>query len=509
MILPVLIASLAALLPQDARAWGEALTLYQKYSTSRDPLERCSAVDGLGSAVFDKVERPCLQLVMAVLRAEIAREGNAGRNEEKVAGSVLEACLRSLKKLGTKEALAELLKTARAKGENLRVRAWSLWALGARGEWKDLAELAEDKQPIVQIAAVDALAERAAPGQHDLFLKLLAEDRTWEVKLAALRGLEKSADEKLIEPLVEGLGKIRGEQGRLKDPLIAILKKLLDVDLDSDDPNAWRAAISAKKSGDKIPAGTTMVQPTEFYGLKTRSTRLVFILDRTGSMAAPATEPERTVFKLPPEASGDLKESKEEKFGREESSKIQRKWEAVKAVTRMDVVRKEFINTIYVLSPKVHFNVVWFEATPSPWRQELVPATWLNKLDCLREADKLVASGGTNAWDAIELGLRMLEQPQRPGVISVDKKAHYATAIGGPDTIYFMTDGKPTIGRIVQPDDLMAEIKKVNRLRKLTLHAICVGEAEPGQEQAPDAPDPVFLKKLAESTGGEFVHIKK
>jgi hypothetical protein len=49
----------------------------------------------------------------------------------------------------------------------------------------------------------------------------------------------------------------------------------------------------------------------------------------------------------------------------------------------------------------------------------------------------------------------------------------------------------------------------VNALRRLTIHAICVGEAEPGQEDAPDAPDPVFLRRLAEDSGGEFVHIKK
>ena len=88
-------------------------------------------------------------------------QGPGGKTEERVGGTVLDACLAAFRRLQSKDSLADLLKVARAKAENPRVRAWHLWALGSRADAADLAELLEDKQPLVQIAAADALADGA------------------------------------------------------------------------------------------------------------------------------------------------------------------------------------------------------------------------------------------------------------------------------------------------------------------------------------------------------------
>jgi len=331
------------------------------------------------------------------------------------------------------------------------------------------------------------------------------------VKWLALKGLEKGADQKAIEPLIDSLAKCKADEGRLKDQYIRVLKKLLESDLETDDPNAWKAAWTAKKSGTDVAPGATMVEPTSFYGLKTRSTRLIFLLDRTGSMDAPGSEPERSPYKLPPEATGSEKEPPQEKAARDECTKYMKKWQALTAKTRIEVAKKEIISTIYVLRPAVHFNVVWYEATPSPWKQELVPATWTNKLEAIQAADKITASGGTNIWDALEMAYKMLEVPQPKQAVSpvvLDKKAPYATSTNGVDTIFLMTDGKPNTGRINVPDDILSELKKVNRLRKVTIHTICVGDIPPCGATT-DSPYPVFLKKIADQNNGDFVHIKK
>lgn len=497
---------------QDNRAWLEALAYYQRCSASKDSTERKQAVDGLGKSTSEKHDKMCFQLVSAVLRAELAKEGANGRTEEKISGDVLEACVAAYRRITHKDALAELIKVAKIKAESPRVRAYSLWGLFDRGDTKEITELVEDKNPMVQIAAMDCLAEREDATLSPLFLRLLTETRTWEVKWLALKGLDKNADEKAIEPLIEGLSKCRGQEGRLKDEYIRILKRLLDTEIDSDDPNAWKSAWTAKKAGTALAPGATMVDPTQFYGLKTRSTRLVFLLDRTGSMAEPASEPERAPYKLPPEASGAEKEHPQERAARDECNRIMTKWNLLTARTRIDVAKKELISTVYVLRPAVHFNVIWYEATPSPWKQELVPATWTNKLDAIQTADKITPSGGTNIWDALELGFKMLEVPIPRAVtnpIAIDKKANYATATNGVDTMFLMTDGKPNTGRIDKAEDILIELRKVNRLRKVTLHTICVGEVLPGAAASADSPDPVFLKKMAEQNNGEFVHIKK
>lgn len=497
----------------DAKAWAEALAYYQRYSTSRDPVERKQAAEAVGEATSEKHDKLAWQLITTVLRAELAKEGQNGRTEEKISGEVLEGCLKAIRKLTSKDVLAEMTKVAKQKNENPRMRAYAIWGMESRSDLKDVTELVEDKSPIVQIAAVDVLAERADAASNPVFLRLLSESRTWEVKWLALKGLEKGGDEKVIEPLIESLGKCHADEGRLKDLYIRILKKLLDVEIETDDPNAWKAAWTAKKSGTDVQPGTTMVEPTQFYGLKTRSTRLVFLLDRTGSMEAPASEPERSPYKLPPEAVGNDKEPPAEKLSREECTKMMKKWLGITARTRIEVAKKEIISTIYVLRPVVHFNVVWYESTPTPWKQELVPATWVNKLDAMTAADKINASGGTNIWDALELGMKFLEIPtggkqQAANIVSLDRKANYATSTNGADTIFLMTDGRPTVGRIDKPDDILAELKKVNRLRKITIHTICVGEVPPGGP-TPDSPDPAFLKKISDQNNGEFVHIKK
>ncbi len=492
---------------QDPQGWAQAVARFQKQSGSRDPVDRASAVRALGSATYEKTDKLCWSLVSAMLRQELSKEGPGGRTEEKVSGDVLLACLGALRRLASKEAVAEMTRTARAKGENPRVRCYAIWGLATSGDLKDLTELVEDRLVMVSLAAVDALAERGDAASLPLLLKLLSEDRTWEIKLQALRGVEKAGTDNEVEALIAGLGKCRADEGRLKDQLIRTLQKLTGVEIQSDDPNAWMAAWTAKKDGKEPAEGQTIAEPTEFYGLKTRSTRLVFVLDRTGSMMAPGSEPARSVFKLPPEAVGNEKEAPQEKAARDECGKIQKRWADKKAATRMDVAKKELINTVYVLHPKVHFNVVWYESVPKPWKPELVPASWLNKLDCLKETERLEASGPTNIWDALELAFKMLETGPKRDVVALDKKANYATSLGGADTFFLMTDGQPNEGRVQDPAEILAELRKVNQLRKVTLHTVCVGDPVGGDPKA--SPDPVFLRKLAEENGGDFVHIQK
>ena len=496
---------------KDAKAWAEALAYYQRYSASRDSVDRRQAADALGDATTEKHDKLCWQLVSALLRQELAKEGQNGRTEEKISGDVLESCLRAFRKITNKDVIEEMMKVAKIKGENPRIRAYALWGVFEKADVRELSELVEDKSPIVQIAAMDCLAEKADAASTPLFLRVLSENRTWEVKWMALKGLEKGGDEKAIEPLIESLGKCRADEGRLKDQYIRILKKLLDSELESDDPNAWKSAWTAKKAGTEMAPGTTLADPTTFYGLKTRSTRLVFLLDRTGSMAETGSEPERSPYKLPPEAAGNDKEPPQEKGSRDECTKILKKWTALSAHTRIDVAKKEIISTIYVLRPIVHFNVIWYESTPTPWKQELVPATWVNKLDAIQTADRITASGGTNIWDAVEMGFKMLELAQgksQVNPVTIDRKANYATSTNGVDTMFLMTDGKPNTGRIDKVDDILMELRKVNRLRKVTVHTICVGDVPPGGATA-DSPDPAFLKKIADQNNGEFVHIKK
>ena len=108
--------------------------------------------------------------------------------------------------------------------------------------------------------------ERGDASSQPLFLRVLSEPRTWEVKWAALTGLEKKADESAVEPLIESLSRCRVDEGRLKDLYVRILQKLLKSELDTDDANAWRAAWQAKKAGTESAPGITIADMTQSAG---------------------------------------------------------------------------------------------------------------------------------------------------------------------------------------------------------------------------------------------------
>jgi len=286
--------TLCLALAQDAKKWAEASAYFQKFAGSKDAGDRAAAVKTLGEATSEKTDKITWQLLSAQLRQELERDKD-GKNEDRVSGVVLEACVDALRKLAQKDAVEMMAKAARNKADNPRFRAYLAWALSAHGDLKDLLELADDKSPLVQTAAIDSLADREGKGAVDLFFKVLRDDkRSWEMKIAALRGIDRAGDEKVVDLLIEGLGKVKLDEGRLKDDYVRILKRMVGADFESDDPNVWKVAWTAKKAGKdpEKPDGGTIAMPTEFFGLKTKSTRIVFVLDHTGSMASPMkTEP--------------------------------------------------------------------------------------------------------------------------------------------------------------------------------------------------------------------------
>jgi hypothetical protein len=93
---------------------------------ARRPSRKQSA-DRLGEATSEKHDKTCWQLVLVLLRAELAREGPGGKTEEKVSGEVIESCLNAFRKIATRMWLADMLKLARAKAEIPRLRAYAVW----------------------------------------------------------------------------------------------------------------------------------------------------------------------------------------------------------------------------------------------------------------------------------------------------------------------------------------------------------------------------------------------
>ena len=64
------------------------------------------------------------------------------------------------------------------------------------------------------------------------------------------------------------------------------------------------------------------------------------------------------------------------------------------------------------------------------------------------------------------------------------------------DTVFFLSDGRPTTGKIVDIEDIVNEVLVLNDRYRIVFHTIAIGEFQKN-----------FLKTLAERNGGVFVDL--
>ena len=84
--------------------------------------------------------------------------------------------------------------------------------------------------------------------------------------------------------------------------------------------------------------------------------------------------------------------------------------------------------------------------------------------------------------------------PKRASISGYDKKV--ARSKRPLDTIYFLSDGRPSVGKLIDPTEILAEVRKQNELFRIVIHAIAIGDS--GSYKG-------FLEQLAQENGGVFV----
>jgi uncharacterized spore protein YtfJ len=544
---------------QDQGAWREAKIGLDKVRSSPDtpPVERAAAVKAAANARFPEVDREAAESVYAVLEAEIARRGD----ERNVSADVLDACLDVFRKLNHEEATKFLIKKAK-EGPNWRVRYYVILGLANHPGGAVTPALMElvyngkkpQSEPHLATASVDALAERKDPIALDIFHRALIEkDFPWEARLGALRGIARLGDKSSIDVLIDALKVIPNEQGRLKSTLIEVLQQMTGLSLATGDWEAWKSAWSGKATEAKGKGGGTQVsapvRPVDFFGLKSKSTKIVFVLDLSGSMTQKASDlpepknPKNAPPAKPPEgpeiSSGGGKTGAKpvknpdpldpardldsnEQAAMQQAKSIYDSWMAKSCTTRIELLKKQVIKTLYGLDHRVWFGMVYYSTDVKDWKNQLIAGTWVNKVEAMRSIEGLQAAGATNTGDALlDHALKMVSTPTPKGKYDGPPVAqpggNHVEVISGPDTIYLLTDGEPNAGRYAAggaPADLathtknaiMNELRKIVALRKVTIHTICIGDPGAGPN-AMDAVDPTWLKSIADLTGGSFVHV--
>jgi hypothetical protein len=373
--------------------------------------------------------------------------------------------------------------------------ARALQAIGQAGTAGLLAKLIVDKEPQVRLAALDAIA---ALQQRDLApaVVVLLQDTEWQVQTAAIAAVAQLRPQEAVQPLIDLMRKT----GRLRTECADALFRITGFDFGVD-PERWQEQWNQLMSiqGWRIPTEEELKKKAEsrkkydaFYGKKenvntfakipTTSTNVLFIIDVSGSMDDLVVETEK------------FREYRDRK--------------------RFTIVQTELLNTIDALTADTNFDILAFATDIDPWKKRLVPANvvnrdaakaWIRGLRPLggNESQDLaaaglggsanLAAGKTNTLKALLYAFGIdPEHPPKAAVTGFDK-----TALKRPlDTVYFLSDGRPSVGKLIEPQEILHEVRRHNEVFRMVVHTIAIGDFQKD-----------FLKQLAEENGGVFVDL--
>jgi HEAT repeat protein len=358
-----------------------------------------------------------------------------------------------------------------------------------------LAPLCRDGEPAVRAEAIERLTAFKSPLVVAPAIALLG-DSVWQVRLAAIRAMRQVRRTESVAPLV---ARMQVEEGRLVEEIALALRNLTGREFGMDPP-MWKQFLAEEGQGYQIPTeaglqfllgkrdlstgkSTWKVENAQvgavFGGIETTSRSIIFIIDQSGSMEAEVVNRERY------------------KDG------------GYPSMMRIDIVKTELQRTIERLEPNVNFNILAFATELNQWKKNLVAANLINKTAAKEWIGRLEAIGGNSKSDLVEAGLGGAAN------ISAGKTNTYGALMWslnamGPrtkdpfsknyqiaaDTVFFLSDGRPTVGDFVEPDDILREFLEANELRQVVLHTLAIGEFEKD-----------FMKSLAEKSGGVFVDL--
>ena len=378
---------------------------------------------------------------------EFARLEGLLESASLAAAKVLEALDEEPMRAGV-ETLASSWLGEKALPENQLLFVDSVWASADPEVGKRLHRLfANASAPnATRIAALTALADREDARVQDVCLPLLTRpiDESALIKAAVLI-LQRLHRRASIEPLIEFLGR-----EDLEDLRTTGHEALRSLTGETHGPYKVSWAPWWKEHQDKfqmppqpvIKAGADSEGDGDaFYGIKSFSKRVLFIIDMSGSMD---------------KASG--------------KNKNRTKW---------DVAKEQLKGFIFGLDKDAVFNVILFNHSVVRWQAKVQEATEAKKRSFARWLDGRTPIGGTNIFDSLELGFAV---------------AHNVTGRPIVDTVYFLTDGRPTAGKVQDPKMILKRIRKWNKTTQMRIHAVGIG----------DEHDKEFMRELANIGGGEY-----
>lgn len=408
------------------------------------------------------------------LKLEPARERLqklVSHSAKRVAGASLEA----LQKIGAGGSAAEIAAAIeKRKGNDYAFRMQAMDSLAALGTPEALEMVlgyAKGSDPELRAIAIGSL--RKFEGKTRAMEGLLAalSDPDEAIRANALWGLAGFRDKAMVGPLIHLLE----NDERLRVQALEMLVKLTGQNMDlvaADWKKWWEVAEPKFELPDPKAKGTTRVKAREFsyFGLEVSSKKIAFLVDASKSM-----DEQVPVKLVKGKDSGEAKgggTSVGGSGGGNGGGRIRIK--DGKAM-KIEILKRELVNVIGKLPGDTQVNIVTFHREFTPWQSQLQPIAGAGRGRALEFVKGIETRNGTNVFDTLEFAL-------------ADKRV---------DTIYLLSDGLPTAGRLLDLPSITREVQALNRRRGVAIHCIAFGE------------ESKLLEAIAKENGGQYRFVDK
>lgn len=393
-----------------------------------------------GLALPDPVQRGVVIRLLAGMSGSEITEALLRLSRAKEA-AVARAAIRALARRED-PAVARRLAELAAKGpEALREEAFVALHRQRKDDpaWRDeLRRMARSANAARRTLALDLLAEL---GDTEILERVWKDftHRAWPVRAAAYDYCRKVRDARSVPRLIERLDQ---EEGRLREDVLDALQALTGLRFASAERwrRWWREsganfALRPPPEEDEVTRRRSGGTTITYYDLPVVSRRVAFVVDHSGSMSQPM---------------------------------------GTGGVTRLETAKRQLRDVVRRLTSEHRFELIFFASRVKPVFGRLTKADAKAKKKAAAAVDALRARGGTNIHDALA---RAFEDPD-------------------VDTIYLLSDGYPSAGRVRDPEALAAAVERWNRTRRIRIHTIAVGSTSP------------LLERLARSSGGRTIHVR-
>ena len=329
-------------------------------------------------------------------------------------------------------------------------------------------QLAGERDPLVRAELIDALAVQ---GDREITAALMERhlvDANWYVKSRAAAALARLRVAAAIPVLI---ARLELEEGRLRSDIGGALTSLTGQDFKGN-LTLWQRWWQENGDGFEVPDEPTPQALLEtaresagmtFFGIRSESRRVLFVLDVSGSME----------FSMTPRNNPNDDPGRPYDFP------------GAGEISRLTAAKRDMIKALGGLRDGGVFNLVLYASDVWTWDDDdLVEMDSEARQDVLEYIDRIEAVGGTNIYSAL---LRAFE------IAGVESGGEWSEP--SIDTIYLLTDGRASVGLTVDPEEILAFVAERNRSAGIVIHTIGLSGAH----------DSYLLRGLAEQSGGTYV----